>query len=333
LEVISSLPDVDAPYLFALPDNIERSVQRVTSSNVVATLKSMVSIAALAGDFDREAWSSRIGPLADAWEKFVSSRRSIDVIQRLAADKDPVGSFIYVEVAFARKLMDTVTKDILSLRMVINGAGLLSSKVLQIGAALVQNTVPDQWVSDWDGPEQPVAWVQALMQRYDALLLWCSNWLAGSLLKSAICLSDLFRPATFLNALRQRTARSMNASAPSAIGLDKLKLVSSWSNEHFSKLESLRISGLYIQGAGFDAVRNCLVDLQSDASELQALPDVFVAWVPIEYPEPIPATQSLTVALYQGLDRSRIITDLSIPATTDKAKWVLAGVALFLDAQ
>lgn len=41
LALISSLPEVDEPMVFSLPDNIERSVQRATSRQVLAQLKSL----------------------------------------------------------------------------------------------------------------------------------------------------------------------------------------------------------------------------------------------------------------------------------------------------
>ena len=66
--VIDALPDSDAPSLFGLPDNIERSVQRASSALVVAGLHALSVSVGGALKFDRERWRRDLGPLIDAWE-------------------------------------------------------------------------------------------------------------------------------------------------------------------------------------------------------------------------------------------------------------------------
>ncbi len=65
------------------------------------------------------------------------------------------------------------------------------------------------WYSVWEGPEDPVAYLRGLVAKTLALGSWEEKGVAGSLLKSdSLDLSELFHPDTFLNALRQQTARS-----------------------------------------------------------------------------------------------------------------------------
>ena len=56
----SQLPDTDAPYVFCLPDNIERSLQRVTSAGVIRQLRALSTLDAEASKFDREKWRSQV---------------------------------------------------------------------------------------------------------------------------------------------------------------------------------------------------------------------------------------------------------------------------------
>ncbi len=57
------------------------------------------------------------------------------------------------------------------------------------------------------GPEDPLHWLRSLVSKALALGNWQAKADAGSLLKGSLVLTELFRPDTFLNALRQQTAR------------------------------------------------------------------------------------------------------------------------------
>jgi hypothetical protein len=57
------LPDTDAPFVFSLPDNIERSLQRVTSSGVIRQLRALSTLDAEANKFDREKWRAQVSLL------------------------------------------------------------------------------------------------------------------------------------------------------------------------------------------------------------------------------------------------------------------------------
>ena len=64
-----------------------------------------------------------------------------------------------------------------------------------------------------------------------------------------------------------------------------------------------------------------------------------MAWVPPDFPEPYSAAGSggaeaaattVAVPLYVADDRERLLAELALPCSGDKARWVLAGVALLL---
>lgn len=67
--------------------------------------------------------------------------------------------------------------------------------------------VPLSWSSRLEGPEDPVQWLRALVAKTLALGSWVEKCNSDSLLRDVLDLSDLFHPDTFLNALRQQTAR------------------------------------------------------------------------------------------------------------------------------
>jgi dynein heavy chain 2 len=180
---------------------------------------------------------------------------------------------------------------------------------------------------NWEfGPEKPLSWIRELVRKRIVLSKWKSAAMKSSLFDDPISLKDLFNPATFINALRQQTARKLGAA------IDRVKLSSSWENEG-RKLKKLcpltcQLSGLLLQGATFPS--GVLRESSSDGSELSPAPNVTVGFVLTEDAET--DADSLSVPLYLNTSRESQLIDLEMPVANmeDKSRWVLAGVALFL---
>ena len=66
---------------------------------------------------------------------------------------------------------------------------------------------PMSWLEKCDGPEDPMSYLRGLVNRAAATQTWLEKSEQGRLLHEALDLSELFHPDTFLNALRQQTAR------------------------------------------------------------------------------------------------------------------------------
>jgi len=63
------------------------------------------------------------------------------------------------------------------------------------------------WLEKCDGPEDPISYLRGLVNRAAATQTWLEKSEQGRLLGETLDLSELFHPDTFLNALRQQTAR------------------------------------------------------------------------------------------------------------------------------
>merc|ERR1711988_490451 len=108
------------------------------------------------------------------------------------------------------------------------------------------------------------------MGKASALKSWVSRVGTQQLLKTKLCLRDLFRPANFLNALRQQAARTYRAS------MDRLQLVTA-PDGTLSKYVSINVEGLLLQGAVYDG--NRLTDVAADSKLLFEMPPLAMAWV------------------------------------------------------
>ena len=113
--------------------------------------------------------------------------------------------------------------------------------------------------------------------------------------------------------------------------MDGLQLASSWQRGGLKRqvkqrAQVVEITGLLIQGAAFDG--KALAEADANASELTALDcNVFLAFVPEG--EGGAAEGELGVPLYFSTQRESVLDEISLPSD-DQAKWVMAGVALFL---
>lgn len=345
LAIVSNLPDHDDPGMFGLPANVQRAVQRAAASALRAGLRAVAAASSTGqGGFDRAAWVARLQPVADAWQSLTSRENvSEEAMARdeatAASSDDPVVSFAQLEVRLASTLVARVSGDLRALGAVLAG-GALTPAVQALGEHLLAGNVPASWTAIWEGPDDITQWCRAVATRAGAIHhTWApvgrGDTEASSLLASPLQLSDLFRPDTLLNALRQRAARA------GAGALNTLKLVCSWQGVPGDGLPAssavqagqMILRGLGVSGALWEPGRG-IVDAAAGSPEYTPLPNVTLAWVPDEAPEPYSGSSALTTPVYRSLDRQEVLTRLSVPlGTGNPVKWVLAGVAAVCSAE
>ena len=337
--IVNGLPDNDAPYVFCLPDNIERSLQRNNSAAVIRQLLTLSSIDVEGSKFDREKWRAQIGPILDLWQQMLSTAPG--VLQKNAygaksgsketsKDTKPVDDFVDMENTFAGSLCNTVDASLAALKKVLFGSGLLTPVIQQVAISLLAGEVPSSWTRKWDGgPEKPQAWLTELVRKRLALTKWNGACAKGSLLQNPLALGDLFNPATFINALRQQTARLLNT------GIDRMKMICAWDRDMdiVTKAckEPCQLSGLLLQGAAFHS--GALADANPEASELNPAPSVTIGFVREDEEDPYAEHKSIAIPTYFSTTREEYLMELQMPSVGDKGKWILAGVALFLNEE
>ncbi len=94
------------------------------------------------------------------------------------------------------------------------------------------------------------------------------------------------------------------------------------------RIEWFSIRGLLLQGASFEG--GALHESTSDAQELVAVPTCYMAYTREDEREPYAKDACIKVPLYYSTSRDRMLVEISLPATGDISKWIIAGVALFL---
>ncbi|KAL8004079.1 putative AAA+ ATPase domain, dynein heavy chain region D6 P-loop domain-containing protein [Plasmopara halstedii] len=329
LDLIDRFPDVDAPAMFGLPDNIERSMQRSLSGQVIGQLKALSSSAAEATTFDREKWRAQLNPLLETWGKLTTGFQLEGTTTVSSTGKNlqamaPIDAFVALENEYALDLSQQVNSSLQALKKVIYGTGLLTPAIQAVAKALLKGLVPTEWAVQWEGNENVVTWLRGLAVRKRALLEWQEAVGTGQLLVKGLDLSELLHPGTFLNALRQQSAREQKCS------MDGMKLLSCWERERLSgtKVEWFELTRLLLQGASFEG--GTLLEAASDAQELVTVPSCYIAFVREDAQEMYEKEHCIQTPLYYGTDRERMLVEISIPIAGDRARWILAGIALFL---
>nr|BBC28429.1 cytoplasmic dynein 1b heavy chain [Yamagishiella unicocca] len=341
VSIISALPDVDTPGLFCMPDNIDRTAQQVNSSRVISQLKAMSLRADVAGGFNRTQWQTQLGPLLRLWDQLMSGAGALkaamkDIRARGTADKGgaPIENFVALERYKGASLVALIDRTLGAIARVLKGTDTLSSGVQSSGTALLADTVPGSWDAAWEGPEAPMDYCRAVVAKAVAIEgHWqrCQQPGGGGLLDGSggagpLELSSVFHPGTFLNALRQQSARSLGCS------MDMLKPVTSWDAGKLKAAAGaapvVLLGGMIMQGATFDGSR--LSPVTAEAPAFRAIPPMCMVWLPKD--APFAYSSYMEAPLYMTSERSKLLSRVQLPVSgpEEMDSWTLAGLSLFL---
>lgn len=289
----------------------------------------------------------QLGPVLDMWQQMTSStpgllRSTAASAPQSKADKrgaapsggaattDSLEDFIVMENELSCQMCIVVDNSINALKKVLFGSGLLTPSIQAVAMSLLSGNVPTEWNKRWEGPEKPQTWLRELLRKRISLIKLKSSSSKGSILDAPVALGDLFNPSTFVNALRQQTARKLG------LAIDKVKMIAYWDGDRgkgaASRLSDCplpcTLSTMLLQGAVFQSF---LKEGAADASELSPSPNVAIGFVPLSSNDPYSPDEMIPIPVYLTPSREDFLMDLPMPSDrTERSKWILSGVALFL---
>lgn len=322
MDIITQLPDADNPTLFFLPSNIDRSLQRANSQMVISQLKILSTSVDINSKFNREKWAQELTPMIQLWQNLTANNSSLnDPKTDNNPDLSPIDSFVAMETKKAHDLLKSVNATIQSLVKVINGTQLLTPAIVLVGGALLKGEVPARWGDAWEGASDPYLWLKGVVSRTIALDNWTEKSRNQTLLTNPVDLGDLFRPETFINALRQQTARLIKCP------VQQLKLIASPEIRQMVRCKlPVTVTGLLLQGAGFEGGR--LSELNSDSPAFTNIQQLVIGFVPQQEPDPYPLQNLVSTPLYYTSSKEKLLYEIALPCSNDKPKWILTGVSL-----
>ncbi|CAH8494870.1 unnamed protein product [Schistosoma turkestanicum] len=360
---INALPDHDRPVYFNLSPNIESSMQRNEAKRVIGQLRLLEKPSMdIKRRFDKCLWSKELAPILILWKKLnqglnlIQSRTTTNQPNKFSPSKSddyiinianqlsrggkggaPIQEFLHLELSNALQLVQQVHSNLASLSRACRGTQLVTEMMHQLANSLIHGHTPDVWLLYWpEGPNEVIPFLQELIHKANAVqtLTKQADSDQFSNVKNGQCLdlANLFHPTTFLNALRQQSARQLN------VPIDTLKLSCQWSELNDRKnmptrnnLSTLpvRITNLKLEGANF---RNgqLSASYQNDPSPIQ-LPDVLLKWILKDEPDQLDENNSIYLPIYTNNTREHLVTFIRVPcASNSQNQWIQAGTALLL---
>ncbi|XP_063237932.1 cytoplasmic dynein 2 heavy chain 1 [Bacillus rossius redtenbacheri] len=331
LEVIQELSDVDKPQYFGLPENVERSLERVTSRKVINQLKSLKRPVEGKTKFDRDEWQKQLTPVLNLWKKLNQGLGFVQMkVAALAEGEDgagpppqPVAAFVGAEFRRGVLLVQAIHRSLAAISKVVRGSTAPRPDLAELAAGIMKHQTPPQWQREWGGPAEPLPYLRGVVARVLAVQRWGQKSEQGALLREPLDLADLFRPGVFLCALKQQTARGLG------VVLDELVLLSSWSKNGLPGAHlPVVLSHLQLEGASLDGPR--LVPNTAGSPSVGAAPPCTVAWMPRGGAASYSREDVLRLPLYETASRESEVVSLDVPCPGNHNKWIQAGVAFFL---
>ena len=320
MNMIKSLPENDEPQMFGLPLNVDRSVQRYVSTQVIMKLNSIYSISSDMQKFDKNSWSEKLSPLLNMW-KSLYRQDIIDTLKSQAiriTSKDPITLYIKSEANQICDLGNKVQNCLVDINNALNGNAILTSQVMNNSKDLLRNLIPEEWSNIWDGPEIPLNYLKSLGKKINGMINYIKGIKGDNLLNATnINLSEFLHPEAFINALRQKSAREMK------IPIDELEIEC-----YFNKPDNgvfANITGLFLQGADFDGKK--LIDISGNKSEIVQMPLCHFKFSKGK----VQQKDEIGIPLYENLFREHFICSLGLKFQGDLDTVILKGIALCLD--
>ena len=324
-DMVNKLPEDDKPSMFGLPANIERSYQRMSSGGTINQLKTLMRSVAGGSKFEREKWNKELTPILNLWKKLNqgSSLLQMKLHPPTAGEKDPMKAFIELEFYNGVTLLQSIHKALSGLSKVIRGSALLDEKVSKLADSLLRQETPGNWNKMWDGPEDPMDYLQVIVQKSNEVQKWKS--MTDQLLHQELDLSDLFNPETFLGALRQLTAREYG------LPMDELRFANAWGRGTVPGASvPIKVGGLMIEGALFDGAK--LSPNSHDSPTFTTVPNSTMAWVPSKgHEHHYNDNATIRVPLYYSSERDKVVAFMDLPSGGKKDTWLQSGTVLFLN--
>ncbi|XP_035866411.1 dynein heavy chain 11, axonemal isoform X1 [Phyllostomus discolor] len=315
----------ESPALYGLHPNAEIEFLTVTTNTLFRTLLEMQPSNALVSEELGQSTEDKVkNVLDDILERLPEEFNMADITQK-HPNRTPYVLVCFQECERMNVLLREIRMSLQQLDLGLKGELTVSPAVEALQSALSYDTVPDTW-SKLAYPS-----TYGLAKWFNDLLVRCrelDTWTQDLALPAVVWLSGLFNPQSFLTAIMQTMARKNEWP------LDKMCLtvdVTKKTKEEYGHppREGAYLHGLFMEGARWDAQAGTIVDAR--LKELtSAMPVVFARAVPVDRQE---TKHTYECPVYRTKARGpNYIWTFRLRSRAKTAKWVLAGVALLLEA-
>ncbi|KAB0343265.1 hypothetical protein FD754_020191, partial [Muntiacus muntjak] len=324
-QYIEEMLPPESPVLYGLHPNAEIEFLTVTSNMLFRTLLEMQPRNAVSSEELGQSTEDRVkNVLDDILEKLPEEFNMTEIMQK-HPNRSPYALVCLQECERMNTLLREIRVSLQQLELGLKGELTLSPDMEAQQSALSYDAVPETW-SNLAYPS-----TYGLAQWFNDLLLRCrelDSWTQDLALPAVVWLSGFFNPQSFLTAIMQTTARKNEWP------LDKMCLtvdITKKTKEEYGHppREGAYLHGLLMEGARWDSQSGTIVDAR--LKELRsAMPVIFAKAIPVDRQE---TQHTYACPVYKTKRRGpHYVWTFRLKSKDKAAKWVLAGVALLLEA-
>ncbi|XP_019507533.1 PREDICTED: dynein heavy chain 11, axonemal [Hipposideros armiger] len=315
----------ESPALYGLHPNAEIEFLMVTSNTLFRTLLEMQPRNVLVSDELGQSTEDKVkNVLDDILERLPEEFNMAEIMQK-NTNRSPYILVCFQECERMNILLQEIRVSLQQLDLGLKGELTLSSDVEAQQSALSYDMVP----ATWSKLAYPSTY--GLAQWFNDLLLRCrelDTWTHDLALPAVVWLSGFFNPQSFLTAIMQTMARKNEWP------LDKMCLtvdVTKKTKEDYGHppREGAYLHGLHMEGARWDVQSGTIVE--AHLKELTSvMPVIFAKAIPLDRQE---TKHTYECPVYKTKLRGpNYVWTFRLKSKEKMAKWVLAGVALLLEA-
>ncbi|KAL9650835.1 hypothetical protein ABK040_001885 [Willaertia magna] len=314
----------ESPIAFGLHPNAEIGFRTAQGENLFTMISEMQPRSAVSGDglSYQEKVRNELRRILDALPEPFNLE---EIADRLDEERTPYQNSFYQECEYMNRLLAELDRSLKELQSGLDGLLTISDKMQELSNALYNNKVPETWSQlAYPSLRKLDIWFDDLLQRNSQL----QNWAGDLQTPKVVWISGFFNPQSFLTAIMQTTARQKTWA------LDEMTLIADVTKKYSieeieqSAREGAYITGLCLEGAGWDSKKGSLVD--SKLKDLHPkMPIMHIKAVQNEKSDP---NSFYDCPVYKTQERGPdFVFSCKLKTIDPPSKWVLAGVALLLD--
>jgi len=329
LEHIDFCLTADTPIAFGLHPNAEIDFRTTQSNTIMSTLLELQPRDVVSGEGALTPDEISFGVTQDILEKFGDKKFDTDDIIRSLEEQGPYQNVFIQEMDVMNNLLTEVTRSLRELLLGFAGELTISDSMDALKSSLYLDRIPSTWQKiAWPSMRNLVSWLSDFNYRLTQLEEWQAN---PADIPKVTWISGFVNPQSFLTAICQVTAQK------NSLELDKLvtwtevtKKMDIAEFDSHARENGAYIIGLSIQGARWDTQTGFLE--RSRPKEMFCkMPVITVKALPLDKADT--SVGIYVCPTYKTVQRGPTYVFCGqLKTKALSAKWVLAGVAMIMDA-
>uniref|UniRef100_A0A8C3EQ44 Dynein axonemal heavy chain 17 n=1 Tax=Corvus moneduloides TaxID=1196302 RepID=A0A8C3EQ44_CORMO len=315
----------ESPHLYGLHPNAEMGFLTITSERLFRTVLELQPKESDAAGGSGTSREEQVKSVLDEILGQLPEPFNMEDMMAKAKEKTPYTVVALQECERMNILTHEIRRSLKELDLGLQGELTITSEMEELANALFYDSVPESWTRyAYPSLLSLASWYADLLLRIRELEVWSTDFV----LPATVWLAGFFNPQSFLTAIMQSTARKKQWP------LDKMCLAVDVTKKirediTFPPREGSYVHGLFMEGARWDIPSGSIADAQM--KELTpAMPVILLRAIPVDRMD---TSNIYECPVYKTRTRGpTYVWTFNLKTKEKAAKWVLAGVALLLEA-